>query len=197
MDAIMDAYESKFGVRRNFNILSQKFKLPGTMLLKRTAAPTANNPKNAQKPLGPLTDKAGGPEKYTHLEIAEGYDFLKILIEKGADANAIVTAYEAKFGVYRSYLSLQMKFKLRNLNPPRGTSSPRYSEQEIAEAPAFVMSLIQRGATEDAIEAEYETKFGAARTYLAIRCKFGLPYSLHSFQRENQEVRRFLTDISS
>ncbi|KAJ6072390.1 hypothetical protein N7467_010475 [Penicillium canescens] len=147
MDAIMDAYESKFGVRRNFNTRSQKFKLPGMMLLKRTAAPTANNLKNVQKPSGPLTDSAGGPEKYTHLEIAEGYDFLKILIEKGAEANTI----------------------------------------EFAEAPAFVMSLIQRGATEDAIEAEYEEKFGAARTYLAIRCKFGLPYSLHSVQRENQE----------
>ncbi|KAJ6001907.1 hypothetical protein N7522_007134 [Penicillium canescens] len=187
MDAIMDAYESKFGVRRTFNTLSQKFKLPGMMLLKRTAAPTANNLKNAQKPSGPLTDSTGGPEKYTHLEMAEGYDFLKNLIEKGADAATIVTSYEAKFGFHRSYLSLLLKFKLRNLNPPKGTSSPRYSDQEFAEAPAFVMSLIQQGATEDEIEAAYEAKFGAARTYLAIRCKFGLPYSLHSVQRENQE----------
>jgi hypothetical protein len=166
---ILNAYGSKFGARRTCTALYARYRIPEL------------NPNKV----------------YTEQEITEGYEFLKNIIEKGADANTIVNAYETKFGIHRRYLSLLLKFKLRNLNPPKGTSSPQYSDQEFAEARTFVMSLIQQGADEDTIETAYEQKFGAHRTYLAIRSKFGLPYSLNGVQRENQEVRRFLTDIYS
>ncbi|KAJ5317444.1 hypothetical protein N7508_001952 [Penicillium antarcticum] len=147
------------------------------------------------------TDENGSPERpndssrYTKLETDEGYDFLKGLIDDKAGADEIVKAYKAKFGISRSYLGLLLKFQLRHLNPPKGSKFyPRYSDQEYAEGPAFVVSLIQRGADVDAIENAYEEKFGVRRTYLAIRCKLRLPSSLNGVQRENKENTTLHTD---
>jgi signal recognition particle subunit SEC65 len=104
---------SKSRPRKAGRKLPRRFLTPNP-LFKRLGSLNSNRYKSR----GMRITKA--PKKYTHLEIAERYDFLKILIETEADANTIVTAYEAKVRYLSKLLKPSVEVQVTELESTKG-----------------------------------------------------------------------------